>query len=76
MRNGIQKSGTQKSEIERAALQRKILLRQIRGVTEWTPEMARIAVALTKLHEHLDDGVYLVPEDEWQELEKLTYYGD
>lgn len=51
----------------------KILLGQIRGVTEWTPEMARIAVALTKLHEHLDDGVYLLPEDEWKELEKLTY---
>lgn len=51
----------------------KNLLRQIRGVTEWTPEMARIAVALTKLHEHLDDGVYLLPEDEWKELEKLTY---
>lgn len=54
----------------------KILLGQIRGVTEWTPEMARIAVALTKLHEHLDDGVYLLPEDEWKELEKLTYCGD
>lgn len=51
----------------------KILLRQIRGVTEWTPEMARIAVALTKLHEHLDNGVYLLPKDEWKELEKLTY---
>ena len=48
----------------------KILLGQIRGVTEWTP------VALTKLHEHLDDGVYLLPEDEWKELEKLTYCGD
>lgn len=53
----------------------KILLKQIRGVTEWTPETARIATALTKLHEHLDDGVYGIPEDEWEELERLTYYG-
>lgn len=51
----------------------KILLRQIRGVTEWTPEAARIATALIKLHEHLDGGVYGIPEDEWKELEKLTY---
>ena len=51
----------------------KILLKQIRGVTEWTPETARIATALTKLHEHLDYGVYGIPEDEWEELEKLTY---
>lgn len=51
----------------------KILLRQISGVTEWTPETARIVTALTKLHEHLDDGVYGIPEDEWEELEKLTY---
>lgn len=54
----------------------KILLRQIRGVTEWTPEMARIAVALTKLHEHLDDGVYEIPRGEWIELDYLTHYGD
>lgn len=53
----------------------KILLRQISGVTEWTPKMARIATALAKLHEHLDDGVYGIPEDEWEELEVLTYYG-
>ena len=53
----------------------KILLKQIRGVTEWTPETARIATALTKLHEHLDDGVYGIPKDEWEELEYLTYYG-
>lgn len=51
----------------------KILLKQIRGVTEWTPETARIATALTKLHEHLDYGVYGIPEDEWEELEKLTH---
>lgn len=51
----------------------KILLRRISGVTEWTPETARIAAALTKLHEYLDDGVYLFPKDEWEELEKLTY---
>lgn len=51
----------------------KILLRQISGVTEWTPETARIATALTKLHKHLDNGVYGIPEDEWKELEKLTY---
>jgi hypothetical protein len=51
----------------------KILLRQISGVTDWTPETARIATALTKLHEHLDDGVYGIPEDEWEELERLTY---
>lgn len=49
------------------------MLRQISGVTEWTPETARIATALTKLHEHLDDGVYGIPEDEWEELEQLTY---
>lgn len=51
----------------------KILLRQIRGVTEWTPEATRIATALIKLHEYLDGGVYGIPEDEWEELEKLTY---
>ena len=51
----------------------KILLRQISGVREWTPETARIATALTKLHKHLDSGVYGIPEDEWEELEKLTY---
>lgn len=50
----------------------EILLRQISGVKKWTPETARIAAALTKLHEHLDDGVYFLPEDEWEELEKLT----
>lgn len=54
----------------------KILLRQISGVREWTPEMARIANALTKLHEHLDNSVYEIPEDEWVELDYLTYYGD
>ncbi len=51
----------------------KILLRRISGVKEWTPETARIATALTKLHKHLDDGVYGIPEDEWEELEQLTY---
>lgn len=53
----------------------KTLLEQLDNVTEWTPEMARIATALTKLHEHLDDGVYEIPEDEWEELDYLTYYG-
>lgn len=52
----------------------KILLRQISGVREWTPQTARIATALTKLHEHLDNSVHGIPEDEWEELEKLTYY--
>lgn len=51
----------------------RILLRQISGVREWTPETARIATALTKLHGHLDNSVYGIPEDEWKELERLTY---
>lgn len=50
----------------------KILLRQISGVTKWTPETARIADALTKLREHLNGGVYGIPEDEWNELKRLT----
>lgn len=49
------------------------MLRQISGVREWTPRTVRIATALTKLHEHLDYGVYEIPKDEWEELEKLTY---
>lgn len=51
------------------------LISRLNNVTEWTPETARVANALTKLHEHLDDGVYEIPEDEWKELERLTYYG-
>ena len=54
----------------------KILLKQIRGVTEWTLETARIATALTKLHEHLDNSVYEIPRGEWIELDYLTHYGD
>lgn len=53
----------------------KTLISQLNNVTEWTPETARVANALTKLHEHLDGGVYEIPEDEWEELEYLTYYG-
>ncbi|WP_304106912.1 hypothetical protein [Phascolarctobacterium succinatutens] len=53
----------------------KTLISRLNNVTEWTPETARVANALTKLHEHLDDGVYEIPEDEWEELDRLTYYG-
>ena len=53
----------------------KTLISQLNNVTEWTPATARVANALTKLHLHLDDGVYEIPEDEWEELERLTYYG-
>lgn len=51
----------------------KTLLKQLNNVKEWTPEMAQIANALTKLHGHLDNSVYEIPEDEWLELERLTY---
>lgn len=66
---------TKRVKLKELLCREKILLRQISGVTEWTPEVAQVANALTKLHKHLDDGVYEIPEDEWEELEYLTYYG-
>lgn len=66
---------TKRVKLKELLCREKILLRQISGVTEWTPKTARIAAALTKLHEHLDNGMYLIPEDDWKELERFTYYG-
>lgn len=50
-----------------------LLFKRLSRVTVWTPESARIAVALNKLHGHIDNSVYEIPEDEWEELKELSY---